>query len=284
MLENIQLTSDSSCDLNDDQLKENGIVICPIAVILDGKELYDTVNIDAESVLDFVNKTGKLPKTAATPKDKYVEFFKKFRNEGKTVIHFCISSKASSCYEHAVAAAEEVGGVYVIDSYALSGGQGLEILKAADMIRENKFDNIDDLVNEIKANTNKTQLSFVVDTLEFLHKGGRCSSVALIGSKILKIHPSIYNKDGALTVQKKYMGNMQRCLGLYVQDLSNDFKDYDETRCFITHSPADRELVDFVREKVMENFKFNEIIETFAGSTVTSHCGRNTIGVLFMLK
>ncbi|MBO6263103.1 MAG: DegV family protein [Clostridia bacterium] len=284
MLENIQLTSDSSCDLNDDQLKENGIVICPIAVILDGKELYDTVNIDAESVLDFVNKTGKLPKTAATPKDKYVEFFKKFRDEGKTVIHFCISSKASSCHEHAVAAAEEVGGVYVIDSYALSGGQGLEILKAADMIRENKFDNIDDLVNEIEANTNKTQLSFVVDTLEFLHKGGRCSSVALIGSKILKIHPSIYNKDGALTVQKKYMGNMQRCLGLYVQDLSNDFKDYDETRCFITHSPADKELVDFVREKVMENFKFNEIIETFAGSTVTSHCGRNTIGVLFMLK
>lgn len=282
MNENVKLTSDSTCDLTEEMLKKFDVTICPIAIILGNEERFDTVNIDAEGVLEFVDKTGVLPKTAATSKDSYVEFFKRQTEGGNTVIHFCISSKASSCYNNAVEAAKEVGNVYVIDSYALSGGQGLQILKARDLLNEGL--GVEEVVNKIRENSKKVQLSFVVDTLEYLHKGGRCSSIALIGSKILKIHPSIFNVDGALTVHKKYMGAHSRCVAQYIADLAAEYKNYDDTRVFITHSPADKELVDMAIEKVKELFKFKEIYETQTGSTVTSHCGRNTLGVLFINK
>ncbi len=278
----IKLTSDSTCDLTEELMQKSGVTICPIAIILGDEEKFDTVNVDAEGVLDFVRETGKLPKTAATPAETYKEFFKKNTADGETLIHFCISSKASSCYLNAVEAAKDVKGVYVVDSLALSGGQGLQIMKAADLIKEGK--SAEEIIEALKELTPKTQLSFVVDTLEFLQKGGRCSTLAAVSAKLLKIHPSIYSKDGELKVQKKYIGNMQRCLTQYVSDLASEFKDYDKTRAFITHSPADKELVDLVTEKAKELFDFDEIYETFAGSTVTSHCGRNTIGLLFLNK
>ena len=282
MQEKIKLTSDSSCDLTDELLEKAGVTLCPIAIILGDEERLDTVDINARGVLDFVEKTGKLPKTAATTKQTYCEFFAKHSADVDALIHFCISSKASSCYNNAVEAAKEFDNVYVVDCLALSGGQGLQIMKAADLIKEGK--SVEEVLKAINENTSKTQLSFVVDTLEFLQKGGRCSTLAAVSAKLLKIHPSIYNKSGSLAVQKKYMGNMQRCLTQYVSDLAAEFKDNDDTRAFITHSPSDKELVDLVLEKTKELFHFKEIYETFAGSTVTSHCGENTIGLLFLNK
>ena len=278
----IKLTSDSTCDLTEELLEKSGVTLCPIAIILGDEERLDTVNIDAEGVLDFVERTGKLPKTAASSKEQYKKFFKKQAESGYSVIHFCISSKASSCYNNAVEAAKEVKGVYVIDSLALSGGQGLQIMKARDIIDEGKP--VEEVVEEIKSITKKTQLSFVVDTLEFLQKGGRCSTLAAVSAKLLKIHPSIYNEVGELKVRKKYIGNMERCLTQYVTDLFAEFKNYDGKRAFITHSPSDKKLVDLVIKKAKELFSFEEIYETFAGSTVTSHCGQNTIGLLFLNK
>ncbi|MBQ7643350.1 MAG: DegV family protein [Clostridia bacterium] len=276
----VRITSDSTCDLTDELVEKYGIGICPIAIILDGEERRDTVDINADGVLDFVAKTGKLPKTAAISTQEYIQFFKKELENYGEIIHFCISSKASSCYNNACAAAKEFEGVHVVDSMALSGGQGLLILKACDLLAEGKT--AAETVEAVSRMTDKIQLSFVVDTLEFLHKGGRCSSLALVSAKLLKIHPAIASVDGALTVKKKYMGNLTRCYTQYVQDLAAEFKNYDDTRAFITHSPADKEFVDLVKEKVKENFKFKEVYETFAGSTVTSHCGKNTIGVLFI--
>lgn len=276
----VRITSDSTCDLTDELVEKYGIGICPIAIILDGEVRRDTVDINADGVLDFVAKTGKLPKTAAISTQEYIQFFKKELENYGEIIHFCISSKASSCYNNACAAAKEFEGVHVVDSMALSGGQGLLILKACDLLAEGKT--AAETVEAVSRMTDKIQLSFVVDTLEFLHKGGRCSSLALVSAKLLKIHPAIASVDGALTVKKKYMGNLTRCYTQYVQDLAAEFKNYDDTRAFITHSPADKEFVDLVKEKVKENFKFKEVYETFAGSTVTSHCGKNTIGVLFI--
>ncbi len=283
MKEKIKLTSDSSCDLTEELMAKSGVVICPIAIILGDEEKLDSVDVNAEGVIEFYEKTGKLPKTAATSKEKYVEFFKEQSEGGYTIIHFCISSKASSCYNNAVMAAKEFDNVYVIDSSALSGGQGLQIMKAAEIIK-NTDKSAKEIAEELQNSVQKTQLSFVVDTMEFLQKGGRCSALAAVSAKLLKIHPSIYNKDGGLVVKKKYMGGMARCLTQYVQDLAAEYKDYDDSIAFVTHSPSDKELVYLVMEKAKEFFHFKEIYETFAGSTVTSHCGKNTIGLLFLNK
>lgn len=281
-MEKILLSSDSTCDLPKKVTDEYNIAICPISILLGDEEKYDTIDITAAGIIDFVNNTGILPKTSAITKETYYDFFKKFTDEGYQVIHFCISSKASSCYEHAEAAAKELSGVYVVDSYSLSAGQGLQILKAADMIKSGM--SADDIFTAAKTLNEKVQTSFVVDRLDFLHKGGRCSSVALVASKFLKIHPSIAITDGALAVKKKYAGALKRALVQYVDDLADEFKNYDNTRAILIHSPADEDVVNLVRNEVKAKFAFNEIIDVSAGSTVTSHCGYNTVGVMFFLK
>lgn len=281
-MKKIILSSDSTCDLPSEILEKYGIEICPISIILGGEEFHDTVDVNAEQVLDFVKKTGTLPKTSAISQEVYREYFEKLVGEDTEVIHFCISSKASSCVNQARAAAKEVGNVHVIDSYSLSSGQGIQILRAADL-REQGL-SADEIVEEIEKCKDKVSITFVVDTLEFLHKGGRCSSVALVASKVLKIHPSIEMKDGALTVKKKYIGNMQRVLTQYVHDTAVEFSQYDGARVFITHSPSDSELVELVKERIKAEFNFAEIIESIAGSTVTSHCGYNTVGIIFYVK
>lgn len=281
-MEKIKITSDSTCDLPKSIIESNEIGICPIAILLGMDEYYDGVNVNAEKVIEYVNKSGTLPKTAATPIDTYKEFFENYTKEGYTVIHFNISSKSSSCNNNANMAAKELENVYVIDSLSLSSGQGIQILKAIELKKEGK--SAKEIVDIINSNRNKVQISFVVDKLDFLHKGGRCSSVVNVASKVLKIHPSIAMNDGALGVDKKYRGSLARSCSQYVKDIAEEYTNYDETVCFVTHSPTDKEIVDVVKEKVNEYFRFNEVIESDAGSTVTSHCGYNTIGIIFYTK
>lgn len=281
-MDKIIISSDSTCDLTPEIIEKYDIKICPISIIIDGKEYHDTVDINAEQVIEHVKQTGVLPKTSAIGQVTYEEYFTDLKADGGKILHFCISSKSSSCVNQARAAAEAVGGVTVIDSYSLSSGQGIQIVRAAQMLAEGK--SLEETVDFIEQNKTKAQISFVVDTLDFLRKGGRCSSLALVASKVFKIHPSIAMSDGALTVSKKYTGNMQRALTMYVHDLAAEYKNYDDSLVFITHSPADKELVDLVKSLVKAEFDFKEMIETEAGSTVTSHCGYNTIGVIFHTK
>ena len=281
-MEKIKFTSDSTCDLPQSILQANDIGICPITVLLGLDEYHDTVDINAEKVIEFVNTTGTLPKTAATSIGAYKEYFEQFTKDGYTVIHFCISSNSSSCYNNASMAAKEVPGVFVVDSLSLTTGQGIQILKAIQL--KNQGLTASQIVSEIESIRDKVQVSFVFDKLDFLHKGGRCSSTAAFASKILKIHPSIAMKEGSLGVDKKYMGNLSRSCSQYVKDIADANKNYDETICFITHSPSDEAIVNLVTEKVKEYFKFEQIVDAPAGSTVTSHCGYNTIGVIFYNK
>ena len=260
MNENIIISSDSTCDLSPAQIAENGIRIFPLRVILGSDAFRDGIDITPQDIFAYVEKTGELPKTSAPNTEDYRKFFEPLLKEGKTVIHFNISSGASASYDFASAAARELGGnIFVVDSHGLSTGQGLLVMKACDL------------------NT-----SFIPDTLLYLYKGGRCSTLSYYGSKVLSIHPQIAMKDGKLYPKAKYMGSMQRCLKKYVADLAEEYPAYDATRCFVTHSSADPELVERAKELARETFKFNEIVETVAGSIVTSHCGRNTIGVLFI--
>lgn len=278
---NIRITSDSTCDLGEELIKKYNIGIFSLSVIL-GEESYKDGEIAPADIFAYVQKSGQLPKTAAGTVDGYAAFFKENLKGYDALIHFNISSQASSSNSSACKAAESFGGkVTVIDSRALSTGQGLLVLKACDLAAEGL--SAEEIAQKINGLRPLVNTSFVPDALDYLHKGGRCSLAALIGAKVMKLHPMICeNRDGQLIAKKKYMGGMSRCIRNYIADLKAQYPAYDKTRCFITHSSADSELVGLAKQIVADNFTFNEVLETVAGSIVTSHCGRNTLGVLFI--
>ena len=277
-----KITSDSTCDISY-LAQERDIAILPLQVNLDSTSYHDGVDIQPQDIFDFVAKTKILPKTSAPSIGDYEDFFAKQLQTADGVLHFNISSKCSGSHSFALAAAEGFGGkVRVIDSEALSSGQGLLVMKAADM--RDAGVPIEEVEKEINRLKRKVNTSFVPDTLDYLHKGGRVSGMVKVAAGMFKIHPLIYMEDGKLIPGKKYRGKMTMCIDRYVQDLKEMYPSYDKTRCFVTHSCANKELVDLAKAKVKELFDFNEILETTAGSIVTSHCGQGTLGVLFICE
>ena len=278
----IRLTADSTCDLGE-HIAKRGIGIKPLSVILGGTPYSDGVDIVPQDIFAYVEQTGQLPKTAAPSAADYEEFFRPYAEAGDTVIHFNISAKASSSHAYAAEAAKSFGGkVYAVDTKALSTGQGLLVMLAADL--RDAGASAEEIVEKVNALRPLVNTSFVPDRLDYLYKGGRCSRMALYGANLLKIHPLITMDDGQLVAGKKYRGNMEKCIAQYVTDLAERYPKYDSTRCFITHSCADESVVETARRKVQELFSFDEVLETVAGSVITGHCGRNTLGVLFIAK
>lgn len=276
----IRITSDSTCDLNH-LVEERNIGILPLQVNLDAQSYHDGIDITPQDIFDFVERTKILPKTSAPSIGDYEEFFAQQLKLGDEVIHFNISAKSSGSHNMAKQAAESFGGkVRVIDSKALSTGQGLLVLKACDLRDEGKSAaEIEETVNGLRSRVNT---SFVPDSLDYLHKGGRVSGMIKVVAGMFKIHPLIYMEDGQLVPGKKYKGRMDILLKQYVQDLKEMYPNYDKSRCFITHSSAEENVVNVAKEKVKELFEFDEVIETVAGSIITSHCGKGTLGVLFI--
>ena len=278
----IRITSDSTCDLGH-LVAQRNVGILPLQVNLDADAFHDGIDITPEDIFAFVAEKKILPKTSAPSIGDYEEFFAKELEGYDELIHFNISAKSSGSHNMAKQAAESFDGkVRVVDSMALSSGQGLLVLKAADMRDEGKSaDEIVAAVEEIRTHINT---SFIPDSLDYLHKGGRVSGMVKLAAGLFKIHPLIMMDNGQLVPGKKYKGKMSVIIKQYVEDLCNMYPKYDKTRCFITHSTADPELVAVAKERVQELFDFDEIIETVAGSIVTSHCGRNTLGVLFVYE
>lgn len=278
----ITITADSTCDLNEYGVQRN-IHIMPLSVILGENSYRDGIEITPHDIFEYVEKTGTLPKTSAPSITDYEEFFADKLTEGGTLIHFNISSKSSSSCDHAKEAAKSFGGkVFVVDSKALSTGQGILAMKAYDLVQEGK--SAEEIVSVIEELIPKTNTSFVPDRLDYLYKGGRCSRMAMYGANLLKIHPLIEMHDGQLCADKRYRGNMKKCISAYIEDLKEQYPEYDDTRCFITHSNADADLVEFAVEKTKQCFSFKEILTTVAGSVITGHCGRNTLGLLFISR
>lgn len=276
----ISITSDSTCDLGA-LVKERNIGIMSLRVSLGDAVYSDGVDVTPQDIFDFVARTKILPKTSAPSIADYEEFFRKRLEICDELVHINISAKASGSHNMAKQAAAGFGGrVRVIDSKALSSGQGLLVLKACDLRDEGKTAaEIEECLEELKTRVNT---SFVPDALDYLHKGGRCSGMKMFVANALKIHPKIVMRDGQLEQGGKYRGHMERCIAQYVEDLRNTYPDYDPSRCFITHSSAEKDLVEVAKAKVRELFRFDEIIETVAGSIITSHCGKGTLGVLFV--
>ena len=278
----IKITSDSTCDLNEWAAKRD-VDIQPLQVNLGENSFLDGVDIQPQEIFDFVAKTNVLPKTSAPSIGAYEEFFKKHLEDHDEIVHINISSKSSGSHYFAKQAAEGFGGrVRVIDSKSLSSGQGLLVMKACDLRDQGKTG--EEIENELLALRERVNTSFVPDTLDYLHKGGRVSGMVKTVAGVFKIHPLIYMEDGQLLPGKKYKGKMNVLLKQYVEDLKEMYPNYDKTRCFITHSHADEDVVAVAREKVKELFDFDEVLETVAGSIVTSHCGKGTLGVLFIYE
>ena len=278
----IKVTADSTCDLTRTLTDAYDITIVPLQVLWDGVSYRDGVDITADDMLANMEATGRLGSTSAVNIQDYIEIFTAALQDHDAVIHFTISSSMSACYQNACLAAQEVGNVYVVDSQNLSTGIGHLVLDACEMARAGM--DAADIHNELQARREKLDVSFVVSTLEYLRKGGRCTAVAAIGANLLKLHPCIFVKDGAMGVGKKYRGRMADCLKAYVKDRLGDISTVDTRRIFITDSGIEDDIRDMVEDIVRQAAPFQEVIRTRAGCTVSCHCGPGTLGILFYRK
>ena len=281
-MSNIKITCDSTCDLPQELYAKYDVEVIALSVAL-GEELYrDGVDISAPELFAYVKESGTLPKTSAVSMGEYLDVFGKYVREGKTVIHINLSSNLSASYQNAMLAAEELGNVYVVDSRNLSTGSGHLVIEAAEMAAQGmEAEAIVAQLNEMKE---RLDVSFVLQTLEFLQKGGRCSSVAALGARALQLRPEIRVADGGMGVGKKYRGSMEKSVLDYIRGRLEGRDDIDTHRIFVTHSPMDQAVVDKAIALVRELQPFEEVIETSAGCTITSHCGPNCLGVLFLKK
>jgi len=276
------ITCDSTCDLTPELYEAYGVEVIPLGISL-GDEIYrDCVNIQSTDIFEYVSKTGQLPRTSAISIGEYTDVFKKYTDEGCAVIHINISSEFSSCYQNACIAAEDVGDVYPIDSRNLSSGSGHLVIEAAKMAQSGM--EAEAIAERLKELQEKLDVSFVLQTLDYLQKGGRCSGIVALGANLLRLRPEIEVVDGKMQVGKKYRGTINRSITDYVRGRLEGRDDIVLDRIFVTHSHAPREVVDEVIALIRELHPFTEVIETFAGCTVSSHCGPECLGVLFFRK
>ena len=277
----IKISADSTCDLSQEIVAKYGIGIVPLYVSLGERSLLDGESICPNDIYDYYKQSKKLPKSGARSIDDYYDYFSGVLNSGyDAIVHFTISSDMSASFQNAENAAKKLKNVFVVDSRSLSTGIGLLVLDACDMLLEGK--SAEYIVERAKKRTAAVQASFLIDSLEFLHKGGRCSSLAYFGANLLRLKPSILVRDGKMGTWNKFPGKYIHCLQKYVDAVKKTFVNPDKKRCFITHTA----LEDGIAESVIETVKswgiFDEVLETVAGCTVTTHCGAGTLGVLFI--
>ena len=279
----VKITSDSVCDLSPELKEKYGLEIMPLTVMLDGRDHLDGVDIVPDDIYAHVAAGGALGSTAAVSVANYIDFFNKQLEKSDELVHFHISSSMSSCYQNAIIATDEVENVYPVDSENLSTGIGLLILDAIEMAEQGKSGK--EILESVNALRSKVEASFVVDSVDYLHKGGRCSAVAALGANLLGLKPCIEVKDGAMGVSKKYRGKIGKCLLQYVRDRLEGREDINTKRIFITHSGGfTPEEIQAVEDEVKKYQNFGEILHTRAGCTVSNHCGPKTLGILFERK
>lgn len=279
----IKITTDSTADTTKEHLDSLGIGYIPLIVNLGEKECFDTVNVSNMDIRDYVNKTKKLPKTAARSSEDIKDFFLSYLNEGyDKIIHISISEELSCTYNNAVNAAKEIGEnkVAVISSRVLSTGSLLLAMCAKELVE--KGESFDNIVKIITQRAYNVQVSFVVDTIDYLHKGGRCSTLKALGANLLKLRPKLQLVDGKIISNGIYRGKMNVLLKKYIDDTLATYNNPDTTRCFITHADADNEVVKEVIEYVKSKNVFKEVCETRANSTIYCHCGKGTLGILYI--
>lgn len=279
---NIKIMSDSTCDLSQDLLEKYNITLVPLTIIKDGKAFSDGIDITPADIYQHVASGGNLCSTTAMNVGEYQDWFSKYASNYDGILHINISSEFSSSYQNACLAADDFENVKVIDSRNLSTGQGLVVLKACELAQT--CESLEDLQQKVQDFTSHVEASFLLDRLEYMVKGGRCSSVVALGANLLNLKPCIEVKNGKMSVVKKYRGNYAKCLANYVKDRLQDRNDLDRHNLFVTRTPVTQDCLDAVKAAVDEHADFDNIYWTEAGCTISCHCGPGTLGVLFVRK
>ena len=281
-MENIKITADSICDLPADMLAEHDITIIPLCIYLGDQVEHDYAGID-QKIYNYFRQTKKTPKTSALNVADYKEFFAANLPENGALIHFNISGDISSTHANAVTAAKEFPNVYVIDSRSLTTGTAISMLRAVKYRAEGL--SAAEIVKRVTAEINQIQCSFILEDLTYLHRGGRCSGTTKLFATALHIKPQIVLKDGKMEAGKKFIGNFNICVKKYVDYVFATHPNPDLSICFITHTKMDNpQIVEAVKQQVLAHYPFERVVETIAGGTVTSHCGENTLGIIYGLK
>ena len=274
----ICISAESTIDLPKQLLEAYEIKTIPFSVFLG-----DTAGLDGEvtptQIFEYVDKTGVLPRTSAINEFQYGEYFKGILKDYDAVIHFALSSEISSACSNALAAANEIKGAYVVDSRSLSTGIALEAIYASKLVKEGLSP--EEIIKKVEARIPYNQTSFVLATVDYLHKGGRCSSLAKLGAQLFRIRPQIIMADGKMSPGKKYMGKQLQCVENYCRDTLEQFDNPDKSIVFVTHSMATPDMVEAAKKQLREK-GFENIIETTAGATISSHCGPKCLGILYL--
>ena len=281
-MSNIRITCDSTCDLTASLYETYRAQPVPLGVSLGDDFRRDGVDIKPQDIYAFAAATGSLPKTSAISVGEYEELFRSLTAQGDPVIHINLSSELSASHQNACLAAQMVGNVYVVDSRNLSSGSGHLVLLARELADEGKSP--EEIVAALEEARAKLDVSFVLQTLEYLHMGGRCSGVAAFGANLMKLRPEIEVIDGKMQVGHKYRGTMEKTIQAYIRGRLEGRTDIDCRRIFITHSGVPQDIEDKAVALVKELQPFREVIVTSAGCTISSHCGPNCLGVLFLRK
>ena len=285
MTKPVRITADSPCDIGPMLKERYEIELIPLHVTMNDAEYLDGINITNEMIYDNWKNTGALPKTSAVSVGEYEDIFKRYTEQGFDIVHISLGSALSVTHQNAVLAAQEISGVYVIDSCSLSTGIGLLVCEAGERVKRGM--DAESIASDLQALNQKNSASFILDTLDFLHAGGRCSSLAHMGANLMSIKPSIRvlnDQCGGMAVGKKYFGKLKKCIIAYIHDQLDGRTDIVRDRIFITHSGFPEEDIEWMKKEVEKYGPWGEIIVTTAGCTISSHCGPGCIGVLFLLK
>ncbi|MCQ2505934.1 MAG: DegV family protein [Lachnospiraceae bacterium] len=277
----VVIIADSTCDLTDELIRKNNITILPLCVILDDKSYFDKEEITVKDIFEWADNNKTTPKTQAVPMDRIEKVLKPLMEDGVDTIFFGISEQMSATCNSVRLVGESLGydRLFVINSESLSSGIGLQILRACKLRDEGKT--AEEIVNEIEAKRNSVRASFIINTLTYLARGGRCTSVTAFLASALKIKPVIEVKEGAMGVAKKMRGDYKKAVMKYVTEMESDLLSAEPTNVFITYPTCDQDIVDEVYNYLAGLKHFENIYKSNAGGVIASHCGPGTIGVLF---
>lgn len=285
MAKKVILSADSTCDIGSELQNKFDVQFFHFHILIGEKSYTDGVDITPDEMYKAWRQDGILPKTAAIAPAEYYDFFEKWVKEGYEVLHINLGSGISAAHQNCCIAAEEIGNVYPIDSASLSTGFGHLVAKAGEMIQQGM--SASEIQNKLLDMRPKTRASFVLDTLEFMRAGGRCSAVAAFGANILKLKPCIRVDNangGKMDVGKKYRGDMEKVLKEYIKDQLAPEANLDLSRIFITHSGSPDSDIELAKQEIKKYADFKEVYVTRASGTISAHCGPRTLGVLFMVQ
>ena len=280
----VLISADSTCDISGELLESTGALLIPLHIILNDKSYDDGVDIKPDDIYENFSKTGTLPKTSAINTQEYIDRFTPYLEKGYEIVHISLGSALSSSYQNCVEASKKIEGLYPVNSCNLSSGSGHLVVEAASLAAQGYT--AKEISDELKRLVPKCHSSFIIDKLDYLRAGGRCSTLAMLGANLLQLKPCIEvkNTDGSMTVGKKYRGKLEKVLINYVHDQLDKYENISDSRIFITNAGIGDKYVDIVKAEIEKLSFFRKIYIERASCTISSHCGPGTLGILFMTK